>query len=235
MPDVSITWRPLTAWPAGRPLTPSYQREDAKFKSATKWESNGMGGSRPVPGTRTSLSTTLNDLDRELYQIGARDVIVQLDINERQLRNDGGLRADASAKSPPVVLNFTRKGVPYVFACDHFNRWQDNLRAIALGLEGLRRLERYHIGQSGDQYRGWQALPASTTTAFNVDQAATFIARMSGDDTAALVIVKQVDVARKAVRLAAANTHPDAGGSTGNFQLVQEAKRVLGAHFGVSL
>lgn len=235
MADVSITWRPLTAWPAGRPLTPAHQREDAKFKSATKWESNGMGGSRPVPGRRTSLSTTLSDLDRELDQIDAKSVVVQLDITERELRNDGGIRSNATAESPPVVLNFTRKGVPYVFACDHFNRWQDNLRAIALGLEGLRRLERYHIAQSGDQYRGWQALPSSTTTAFNVHQAANYLARMSANPSAEPAILQEIEVARKAYRLAAANTHPDRGGSTGNFQLTQEAKRVLEAHFGASL
>jgi hypothetical protein len=160
---------------------------------------------------------------------------VQVDITERQLRNDGGIRSDASAASPPVVLTFTRKKVPYVFACDHFQRWQDNLRAIALGLDGLRRLERYHIGQSGDQYRGWQALPASTTAAFTTEQAAACLARLSGNGATAADIAGNVERARHAYRRAAANTHPDNNGSTGNFQLVQEAKRVLQAHHGATL
>lgn len=102
-------------------------------------------------------------------------------------------------------------------------------------LEGLRRLERYHIAQSGDQYRGWQALPASTTTAFNVNQAASYLAKMSANCATAADIAKSIDTARESYRRAAANTHPDRGGSTGNFQLTQEAKRVLEAHFGAQL
>jgi hypothetical protein len=34
--------------------------------------------------------------------------------------------------------------------------WQDNLRAVALGLEALRRVERYGIAQRGEQYAGWR-------------------------------------------------------------------------------
>jgi hypothetical protein len=237
VPDVyvSITWRPLTQWPTNRPFTAHWLREDANFARG-EWKQNVAGD--PNSGakftkTRTPLSRTLKELDRELSMIGARAVVCQIDISERQLRLDGDLRSDATAKSPPVVLTFTRKDVPYVFACDRFKRWQDNLRAIVLGLEGLRRLERYHIAQSGDQYRGWQALPASTTTAFNVDQAALFLDKWGGygDD----VIKRDISVARNAYRVAASRTHPDAGGSTGNFQLTQEAKRVLEAHFGGTL
>jgi hypothetical protein len=232
-----ITWRPLTEWPKGRPLTPDFQREDARFARG-EWKSNVTGdpnsGSRYTK-TRTPLSTTLDELDRELTMIGASAIVGQLDMSERSLRVDGRLRADAVAKSPPVVLTFTRKKVPYVFACDHFRRWQDNLRAIALGLEALRKVERYHIAQAGDQYRGWTALPASTTTAFTTEQAAACLARLTANGVTAADIVRDVDVARKAYRHAAANTHPDNNGSTGNFQLVQEAKRVLGAHFGAVL
>lgn len=168
--------------------------------------------------------------------IGARDVVLQVDVaSEREIRRDGEFRSDARVSSPAVVLSFTRGKTPLVFATDYYKDWQDNVRAIALGLEGLRRLERYHIGQSGDQYRGWQALPSSTTTAFTVDQAATFLARLSGNESAVKAIATEIEVARKAYRLAAANTHPDRGGSTGNFQLTQEAKRVLEAQFGSPL
>lgn len=228
---MKITWRPLTQWPGGRPRTMS--REDAKFRAGGGAVSDGMGGQRWAVGQRTSLATTLKDLDRELSMIGARDVVVQIDITERQLRNDGGLRMDASASSPPVVLTFTRRGAPYVFACDHFKRWQDNLRAIALGLEGLRRLERFHIAQAGDQYRGWAALPASTTTALSTSAAADVLSRRTG--RAAPAILADREVARQAYREAASRAHPDVGGSTTDFQLIHEAKRVLEVHFGGAL
>lgn len=237
MSNVSVTWRPLTAWPTSRPLTPDWKREQANFKTPSRYEDTAVGV-RNTGRKRIPLSQTLDDLDRELWAIGARKVVIQVDITDRQLRNDGGIRADASASSPPVVLNFTRNDVPYVFACDHFTHWHDNLRAIALGLEGLRRLERYHIAQAGDQYRGWQALPASTTTAFNVEQAAALLERI-GDNGfaryASAAILADAMVARQAYRRAAARTHPDVGGSTNDFKLVQEAKRVLEAHFGATL
>lgn len=216
MGNVNIAYRALTQWPPGRPRTPQGERRRAVFRAA--------------------MSTTFDDLDRELWSIGVIEAVVQVDIvSERDLRHDGQIRSDAHVKSPAVVLSFKRDDTPLVFAGDYFTEWDDNLRAIALGLEGLRRLERYHIAQTGDQYRGWQALPASTTPAFNVEQAATFLARLSANGATAADIVADVDVARGAYRRAAANTHPDAKGSTGNFQLVQEAKRVLGAHFGTSL
>jgi hypothetical protein len=38
--------------------------------------------------------------------------------------------------------------------------WQHNVRAIALGLEALRKVDRYGITRRGEQYAGWKALPA---------------------------------------------------------------------------
>ena len=38
--------------------------------------------------------------------------------------------------------------------------WQANVRAVALTLESLRAVDRYGVSQHGEQYRGWQALPA---------------------------------------------------------------------------
>jgi hypothetical protein len=225
-----VRFVPLSQWPASRPRA-SYH-EDAKFQKAS-----GYGQTQ-----RTPLSRTLNDLDRELSQIGARDVIVQIDAANkeefhRQLRLDGIIRDDTRVRSPAVIVSFLRgtNKNPLVFACDHFSRWHDNLRAIALGLESLRRLERYHIAQAGDQYRGWLALPASTmtTTALSTNGAADALARRS--QMAAESILRDASSARTAYRMAIAKAHPDAGGTAEDFQLVQEAKRVLEGHFGATL
>lgn len=216
MNKVIISYRPLTQWPAGRPRTPNDERRRSTFRAA--------------------VSATFDELDRELWTIGVTEAVVQVDItSERDLRHDGQIRSDARVKSPAVVLSFARDTTPLIFAGDYFTEWDDNLRAIALGLEGLRRLERYHIGQSGDQYRGWQALPSVTTPAFNLEQAAALLERLSAAGISAADIATNVAAARHAYRRAAANTHPDGGGSTGNFQLVQEAKRVLQAHHGATL
>jgi hypothetical protein len=233
----TVRFEPLSQWPAGRAKTADWQREDAKFKSASQSirdAAGNYGGYKP--GERTSVTKTYDELDRELTAISARDVVVQIDIKggRRHLRtSDTYPLADAAVNTPAIVLTFTRNKVPYTFACDHFRRWQDNLRAIVLGLEGLRRMERYHIAQAGDQYRGWQALPASTTTALSTDAAANVLANRSSAAPGA--IVKDREVARQAYREAAAKVHPDRGGLTIDFQLVQEAKRVLEAHFGGAL
>lgn len=74
MKTVTITWRPLTGWPANRLRTPQWQREDAKFRGVSMvstTEQDAGGGFRWVPGKRTPLSRTLKDLDRELSAIGA--------------------------------------------------------------------------------------------------------------------------------------------------------------------
>lgn len=232
--DVPVTFRPLTQWPAGRPRTPESRREVAKFKSPGKIDANAPLGSRYTPPKPMSLERTLDDLDRELWSVQARDVVVQVDVvSEGNLRRDGGMRADARVHTPAVVLTFKRKGVVHTFACDSFTRWQDNLRGIALGLEGLRRLERYGIVQAGEQYRGWQALPAVSTTALTTEQAASVLSRVTGRAFTLDEIIATPARAQIALRSARAKVHPDVtGGSTNDFVLVEEAKRVLEAHHG---
>ena len=231
--NVTITWQPLTQWPAGRKRTAYH--EDAKFTRAkNEVRTTGGGEVQQVYAgrQRIPLTQTLLDLDSELSAITAKSVVVQIDVaKDRELTRLSDL---TNVSTPAVVLTFTRNNEPFVFACDHFARWQDNLRAIAKGLESLRLLERYHITQSGEQYRGWKALPSSTTTALSTDVAAAALSRRS--QWGVSQILGDREVARQAYREAAARSHPDNPvGSTADFQLVQEAKRVLEAHHGGSL
>ena len=75
--NVRVTFQPLTQWPAGRARTHASQREDAKFKSAGRSERDWQGNSRWVAGERTPVERTYDELDRELWAIGASDVVVQ--------------------------------------------------------------------------------------------------------------------------------------------------------------
>lgn len=232
MNEVEITWRPLTQWPATRKRT--YGREDAKFtrRASETRTVNGVVQRVALSRERIPLQTTLRELDSELSMLGIYRATVQIDVeSDRELRN---LRDLTHVNSSAVVLTFERNKQPITIATDFFARWQDNLRAIVKGMEALRLLERYHIANSGDQYRGWTALPATTTPAFSTEQAANYLARFDGDIGAA-AIMQNADSARHAYRCAVAKTHPDAGGSTGNAQLVQEARRVLEAHLGAKL
>lgn len=96
------------------------------------------------------------------------------------------------------------------------------------------RVERYGLTRGGEQYRGFTAIPASTTATMGGRTAAEVIARRA--NVSAATILASPTAARDAVRSARAKTHPDTTlGQTTDFVLVQEAARVLGTHHGVSL
>lgn len=135
-----MTVRPLPAWP--------YAEQPAR------------------PATyQATYQRTLIDLERELEAIGASDVILGLVADERDVRLDGQLRAGATVRHAGVELSFDKPGTGRVtFHTDRHRgssaSWQDNLRAVALGLEALRAVDRYGITAGGQQYAGFAALTA---------------------------------------------------------------------------
>lgn len=118
----------------------------------------------------STWSTTLEDLDREIRLLGGRDVVIEVDVREQDIRVDGALRANArTPEHPAVVVAFdTTKHGPQLHRCDRFERsyrassvgWQENVRAIAKTLEALRAVTRYGSAETGQQYAGFKALPA---------------------------------------------------------------------------
>lgn len=108
-----------------------------------------------------SYASTLDVLDRELFQLRAKAVAMRVVTTARNIRSDGMLRADAKIEHPGVALAFMSKNGPLEVFCDKFTGtysapgWQWNLRALAFGLEAARKMDRYGIGGSGNQYTGW--------------------------------------------------------------------------------
>lgn len=162
-----------------------------------------------------TFGTTIGELSRELRALGATRIVLGLGLRESQIRHDGLPRADARTDDPRVQLAFeTMFGESLVFNVDAFRDWRDNLRAIALGLESLRRVDRYGITRSGEQYRGWKALPMSTDPADSIqtrEQARAVIDQYGGE----LAAVKA--------------THPDHGGDETEFRKVMRAREILAA------
>lgn len=180
---------------------------------------------------------TLDLLDREIFKLGGRDVVLALNVGERDIRQDGGVRADARIRDPGVIIEFTVGPNRLSFPCDRFNHWQDNVRAIALALEALRKVDRYGV-RSGSQYEGYKKLPGAgaSTGSMHVTKAAGIVADHSRDETELDEVLGDRSVARDAIRRAMANTHPDRPhGDAAAFQRVQDAKRVLEAHHGGTL
>lgn len=117
---------------------------------------------------KAKWGNTLELLDREVGALKGRDVVIEIDVTESDLKLNGELRANARPSSSAVVLAFESKHGPLLYRCDRFYtpyygqgpEWQHNLRAIALTLESLRAVDRYGATETGQQYAGFKALPA---------------------------------------------------------------------------
>lgn len=174
---------------------------------------------------RAGYQNTLDLLESELDQLGAEHVVIQLAVEEADLRLDGMLRANTRPTHPGVVVSFDSRYGPLRYACDTFDDWTDNLRAIALGLEALRRVDRYGITKRGEQYTGWRQLTAGSDSGpWTREEARDLIARITG------LSGKEVMAAPvPAVRAAFLRTHPDTGGDAEEFARVQRARELLDA------
>lgn len=205
--------RPLTTWPGD--LTPDYKRVRAQF-SAT-------------------LRKTLIDLDRELRHLGCKHAVMEVAIGAEDFRLDGRPRAQARARHPGVVLSLPATNVgPLRYATDVFLTWQDNLRAIALGMDALRRVDRYGITKRGEQYAGFRALPSGSGAGpeggMTRDYAADLIAHAAswgGVVYDGPRVRDDPDERREAFRRAARKAHPDAGGDRAFWDTIEQARRVL--------
>ncbi len=205
-------FRPLTTWPG----PPTQKRKRSPFAA--------------------SYSRTLTDLDRELVHLGANQLVIQAAVEERDIRLDGMLRADAKMRSPGVILSFESKIGPLSYPCDTYTEWPANVRAIALTLAALRAIDRYGVTARAEQYRGWQALPAPSgdprAKAARAAAAcvwgsrwggwAEVLARFSG-----WTIQQVLDDPEGAWREGSARTHPDRGGNADHFRAVQQAGAVF--------
>jgi hypothetical protein len=203
------------------------------------------------PGTFTTERTrspfsaswfdTLDLLARETEALGAEwdDVLVEVALDERHLYRDGtGFRANApEPRHPGVVLSITSSRVgPLRFAVDRFDRagyraglaWKANVRAVALGLEALRKVDRYGITSRAEQYRGWQELGAGEPMpAGPSPTSASKLLAVAAGVLLGTTEVLSPDQARETFRTAARHHHPDVGGDPEMFRRLVEARDLL--------
>lgn len=204
-----LVTRPLGAWTEPR----TADRRPAQFKAS--W-----------PDTQSLLA-------REAEYLGAELVVIQVDVTEQDLRRDGMIRANARIDFPGVRVSFDSRHGPLTYATDAFAYryygsppdWQANVRAIALGLEALRKINRYGIGQRGEAYVGWQALPQSANGRMSREEAAALLAMEA--DFAAEVLLQNAQAVKTAHRAAARRHHPDLGGDGALFAKLNVARDVL--------
>jgi hypothetical protein len=150
-------------------------------------------------------SSTVELLAREIKHLRPRMTVLEIDMREQDFRNDGLPRADRNAQTPGVILSLL--GTPHGdlrYPAHAFHGWQDNVRALALALEALRKVDRYGVTKRGEQYAGWKALPSGSGPSIERGQA---LIREHGSVRAALMA-----------------THPDRGGDAADFADVQAAR-----------
>lgn len=133
------TWRPLPAWP----YPPSRRLSGARFRSG--WEG------------------ALDLLEAEIGQLRGADVVIGVVVDESQIGFSGQLKSGGRTRfgHRGVEVSFEHPKLGRrVFHTDAYDDVTSNLRAIGLGLEALRAVDRYGITTSGEQYAGFAMLPA---------------------------------------------------------------------------
>jgi hypothetical protein len=173
---------------------------------------------------KASVFKTQQLLKAELKRIEARNVVLHTQHSPNQLRKDGWVKTDrAPANGPGVILEFEKPSgadiIKLRFPCRTFDKWEDNLRAIALALEALRTIDRYGV-TTGAQYAGYKALPPAEqgTEGQTPEQAAEFVAKAAGMPDAGHQILVNDVFADLAYKTAAKKLHPDLGGNEREFQ-----------------
>lgn len=220
-----IVLRPIDVWPGS--LLSDSQRTPSPFEAS--W-----------PQTKQLLEREVGMLQPKTV-----DIVVQYAVEPRDFRLDGEMRANARApRHPGVIVSFeSRKFGPMRYFTDQFtnrgyggsrflNGWQSNVRAVALGLEALRKVERYGIARRGEQYVGWSALPPARemgAAPLTIDEAARLLCEATmetiGEDWHDIDRVRSV--ANSLWREAAKVHHPDAGGDPETFKRLTAARDLL--------
>lgn len=212
-----------------------------QIRPITQWhgkENDYPQTSRFKCGYKVTLGQLEDELAKANYVEGS--VVIEMFIDQSRITMDGTrLRADAKPFKEGIILRFSRwtgrlvsRGDQKVsetqdisYPCDAFDAWQDNLRAVALSMESLRRVERYGVFKY-DDIISRLALPSAEGKVSTKESAAAFLAQHSG------VSMKEIlfsDTARAtAYRKAAHALHPDkTGGVTEDFVKLTEANKVL--------
>lgn len=125
-------------WPTGRERRPYHRREASNFD--------------------TSMAKARDALFNELKLLGARHVVLSSNV---PLRLDGKPYANYPAiQDPAVAVYFSYREKQMCFACDRWNKVEDNIQAIRKTIEALRGIARWGTGDMLQAaFTGFAALP----------------------------------------------------------------------------
>lgn len=198
-----------------------------EIRPLAAWLDGETNPRHPSSRFRASWSDTLHLLGDEAERLDADLVVLQLAVTEGDLRRDGMLRANAKVTHPGVVVSLDSRYGPLRYATDTYDRWQANVRAVALAMQALRAVDRWGVTKRGEQYAGWRAIEASAPAGFgSVDEALRWMREQAGP-------LADGSQPRILYRILARRMHPDAGGDPADWARLDAARRLVDVDGGV--
>lgn len=181
------------AWPSGRKRLERWHRESARFD--------------------ITFARARDEIVRQVGLLAGRYPDPQLIISTNiALRRDGlPLAGQRAPEDPAVAVYFTHKKRQMCFACDRWQKVEDNMQAIAKTIDALRGIARWGTGDMLEAaFTGFAALPAPD-------------ASMSWRDVLGCAGVREWQAIYSCYLRARSAAHPDKGGSPGAFDRVEKA------------
>lgn len=149
---------------------------------------------------RSDWDSSLRKLEQEIELLEGDDVMIGVVTDPSNVGLSGQLKNRGAVKHPGVEVSFDAGGRRVAFHTDAYKTLTHNLRAVAMGLEALRAVNRYGITESGEQYAGFAQITAGGPS---VDRGRALVTAAGG------------------VRQAQRKHHPDHGGQASDFADVQ--------------
>lgn len=169
----------------------------------TKW--------RSVSKFRQTYDKAQQFLHDEVARLGGSNLIVSTNL---PVRNDGGIYAAYMGKKiedPGVAIFFRYKGKDITMCCDKYQAVWENIYALACGIESLRAMERHGVSEFMERaFTGFTALPEAPKS----KEWWEILGYQQKPGTA----VWDWEGVQSQYKSLARKLHPDAGGSTDEFQ-----------------
>jgi hypothetical protein len=163
---------------------------------------------------RSGWEASLDKIGEEVEHLKGSDVVIGVVVTESQISMSGALKSGGRTafghRGAEVSFDTPKRG-RLVFHTDAYDDVTQNLRAIGLGLEALRAVDRHGITTSAEQYAGFQMLTSGVTPVERGRELVT----AAGGLTAALK-----------------RHHPDAGGDAADFAAVDAFRKAFAGRTG---